>query len=55
MVLLLDLGLVFHRKGDLDIASQYYREVIAGEEPGATSRAQSIINMIDLFLTKKRY
>lgn len=52
MVLLLDLGLVFHRKGDLDIASQYYRKVIAGEEPGATSRAQSIINMIDLFLTK---
>lgn len=52
MVLLLDLGLVFHRKGDLDIASQYYREVIVGEEPGATSRAQSIINMIDLFLTK---
>lgn len=52
MVLLLDLGLVFHRKGDLDIAAQYYREVIAGEEPGATSRAQSIINMIDLFLAK---
>lgn len=52
MILLLDLGLVFHRKGDLDIASQYYREVIVGEEPGATSRAQSIINMIDLFLTK---
>lgn len=52
MVLLLDLGLVFHRKDDLDIAAQYYREVIAGEEPGATSRAQSIINMIDLFLAK---
>lgn len=52
MGLLLNMGLVFHRKGDLDIAADHYRDVIAREVPGATSRAQAIINMLSLLLAQ---
>ncbi|MDE6528234.1 MAG: hypothetical protein K2L78_04240, partial [Muribaculaceae bacterium] len=52
MGMLLNMGLVFHRKGDLDIAAEHYRDVIAGEVPGTTSRAQAIINMLSLLLAK---